>query len=297
MSIVIITRNRREALTHTLETLTAQPHALPIIVVDNASSDGTAERVRKRFPAVRVIALPQNMGAAARNVGVEAAGTPYVAFCDDDSWWQPEAFERAIAYFERYPEVGLIAGKILVNDEQKLDPVSALQAASPLPRSVPMPGPAILGFLGCGVFVRTRAFLEVGGYDEKLQVGGEEQVLAIDLASAGWGLTYAGDLVGHHHPSPQRHPERRIASQTRNHIWTTWLRRPWRPALRITLEEARAATGNIHRARGVTKALLGMPHIVRHRRVPPPDIERQLRMLEAQEAPSAAMRAEPGAVS
>jgi GT2 family glycosyltransferase len=293
MSIVIITRNRREALSQTLHTLGAQPHDLPIIVVDNASTDGTAALVRERFPAVRVIALPRNIGGAARNVGVEAARTPLIAFCDDDSWWEPEAFARAAALFARYPKVGLIAGRILVNAEQRLDPVSALQSVSPLPQAVPMPGPAILGFLGCGVFVRRSAFLKVGGYDETLQVGGEEQVLAIDLASAGWGLTYAGDLVGHHYPSPQRHPERRVATQARNRIWTAWLRRPWRPALRISMEELRSGLRDIHRARGVAEAVAGMPRIMRHRRVVAPRIERELELLVRLPEPGAGLRAEP----
>jgi GT2 family glycosyltransferase len=167
-----------------------------------------------------------------------------------------------------------------VNEEQRVDPVSMLQAISPLPRLVPMPGPAILGFLGCGVFVRASAYLEVGGYDRRLGVGGEEQVLAIDLAAAGWGLTYASDLVGHHHPSPVRNHTRRVARETRNRIWSAWLRRPWRTAVKVTCGEVRKGMRNVHVARGIAEAVAGFWYVRRHRRLPPPHIEAQLLMLE-----------------
>ena len=241
ISVVIITRDRRASLVRTLRELTRLPETFPIVVVDNASADGTAAAVSQQFPRVRVVTLGRNRGAVGRNIGVRAAGTPYVAFCDDDSWWEAGALPRAVAHFDRYPRIGLIAGTILGQRERRLDPVSALQASSPLPQLVPMPGPAILGFLGCGVFVRTSAFLEVGGYNDKLRFSGEEELLGIDLAAAGWGLTYASDLVGCHFPSPERQMPRRYAMGARNRIWAAWLRRPRSAAVRVTLKARKAA--------------------------------------------------------
>ncbi|HYJ13097.1 MAG TPA: glycosyltransferase, partial [Thermomicrobiales bacterium] len=110
ITIVIITRDRCASLLSTLHRLTREVPAIPIIVVDNASIDETVPTVRQQFPDVQIMALQQNIGSAARNCGVHAAGTPYIAFCDDDSWWHPDAIHRAIAYFEGYPKVGLIAG-------------------------------------------------------------------------------------------------------------------------------------------------------------------------------------------
>src|SRR5215217_7175386 len=80
LTIVIATRNRRDALRQTLPRLTALEAAYPITVIDNASDDGTANTVAAAFPDVTVIALDRNIGAAARTVGVERARTPYVAF-------------------------------------------------------------------------------------------------------------------------------------------------------------------------------------------------------------------------
>src|SRR5918911_3792446 len=95
VSGVMLTHDRRERTLRGLAELTALPERPPIVVVDNASSDGTPEAVRRAFPSVRVIELVENVGAAARNVGVEAVETPYVAFSDDDSWWAPGALARA----------------------------------------------------------------------------------------------------------------------------------------------------------------------------------------------------------
>ena len=89
VTVVIATRNRCQALTCTLDKLAALRPPPPVIVVDNGSADGTVQAVRRRFPAVQVLALCRNLGAAARNLGVQATRTPYVAFCDDDSWWPP----------------------------------------------------------------------------------------------------------------------------------------------------------------------------------------------------------------
>src|SRR5436305_5063753 len=68
-TVVIVTHNRAPDLCRTLDELTALPQRPPIIVVDNASTDGTAQRLATRFPAVTVLRMPRNLGAVARNHG------------------------------------------------------------------------------------------------------------------------------------------------------------------------------------------------------------------------------------
>src|SRR5215207_9263281 len=87
VTVVTMTRNRRAKLLCTLSALADLPERPPVIVVDNDSDDGSPAAVAAAFPAVEVIRLPGNAGAAARNVGARHARTPYVAFADDDSWW------------------------------------------------------------------------------------------------------------------------------------------------------------------------------------------------------------------
>src|SRR3954468_4367839 len=123
ISVVIATRDRRPQLLRTLERLTALPERPAIVVLDNGSTDATASSVVREFPDVRVVQLPRNLGAAARNVGVALVHTPYVAFSDDDSWWDPGALSRACAYFDEHPRLGLLQARILVGPDARLDPV------------------------------------------------------------------------------------------------------------------------------------------------------------------------------
>jgi glycosyltransferase involved in cell wall biosynthesis len=84
VTVVIATRNRRPELIRSLRQLRALSPAPPVVVVDNGSTDGTVHAVREQFTGTVVLALPRNYGAPARNLGVIAARTPYVAFSDDD---------------------------------------------------------------------------------------------------------------------------------------------------------------------------------------------------------------------
>jgi GT2 family glycosyltransferase len=281
VTVVIATRDRPGELTHTLRRLGALPERPAIIVVDNASTDETAEAVRRGFPDVRLITLRHNRGATARNVGVREATTPYVAFSDDDSWWEPGALERAVALFEEHPRLGLIAGRPLVGEERVPDPIAARMAGSPLPPDPTLPGPAVLGFLGCAAVVRRAAFLEAGGYSEVLFFVGEERLLAYDLAAAGWGLSYVSDVVAVHMPSPIRtSPEHRQGLEQRNDLLTAWLRRPLPVALGRTLRLAARTPRSASARTAWPSALIRLPAALRHRRRLPGRVERYARLLE-----------------
>ena len=272
VTVVIATRNRWSDLERTIP-----QHEAPVILVDNGSSDGTPARVRQRFPGVHVVALPRNCGALARNIGVRLATTPYVAFADDDSWWAPGALERASQMLANHPGLAVLAGSILVGEDESLDPVCDEMAHSPLPTRAGLPGPSVLGFLACGAVVRRDAFLAAGGFDEVIFFGGEEERLALDLASLGWELCYVPEVVAHHHPSPVRDPEARRRQQTRNQVLTTVLRRPWPVIAATTLAALRG--GPAQRA-GALAALRRAPLALLRRRVIPRHIEWRRNLLD-----------------
>jgi GT2 family glycosyltransferase len=263
LGVVIATRDRRDSLLRTLDHLTALPEQPPLVVVDNASRDGTAAAVATRFPDVELLALERNRGAAARNIGVRHLGTPLVAFSDDDSWWEPGALAHAVATLDSHPGVGLLAARILVGDERRLDPVSGQMGSSPAPPG--LPGPRVDGFLACGAIVRGEAFLAAGGFCERFLIGAEESLLTIDLRAAGWELCYAEDVVGVH--LPHRSGRRgRGWTERRNELWTAWLRRPARRALRETAELALAAPRDTTALRAFSGALAGLPWALAERR-------------------------------
>jgi GT2 family glycosyltransferase len=137
----------------------------------------------------------------------------------------------------------------------------------------------VLGFMCAASMVRRAAFLEVGGFEPRFFLGGEEELLALDLAAAGWALAYVPDIVVHHHPSPRRDFARRRRLLARNALWCAWLRRPWLGAARGSLAVLRErATGRAGLA--LVDALAGLPWVLRHRRVVPPDVEAALRTLD-----------------
>jgi N-acetylglucosaminyl-diphospho-decaprenol L-rhamnosyltransferase len=242
VTVVIASRNRAAGLERTLARLRALPERPPVIVVDNGSTDGTPGRLRDAFPDVRMLSLERNHGAVARNIGVAAADTPYVAFADDDSWWADGALSRAQELLDGYPRLALIAARTLVGPADRLDPMSEFMAAAPLDRADDLPGPSILGFLACATVVRREAYLSVGGFDPVVFFMGEEARLAYDLAAAGWGLSYCADVVAHHHPQPGggEHARKRVLA-ARNRALTAWMRRPLRVALAETAPLLRGA--------------------------------------------------------
>ncbi|HEX2314671.1 MAG TPA: glycosyltransferase, partial [Thermomonospora sp.] len=225
VTVVVATRDRRAELAATLDRLAALPERPPVVVVDNGSRDGTARMVRDRFPGVRVVALRRNLGACARNIGVRHAATPYVAFSDDDSWWEAGALAVAERCFEEHPRLGLLVGRIRLAPDGRLDRVSRKMASAPLGREADLPGPSVLGFPACAAVVRRAAFLDAGGFDDLLFFGGEESLLALDLAAAGWGLAYVADAGVWHAPSGTREPPpRRWALHRRNDLLVSWMR-------------------------------------------------------------------------
>jgi GT2 family glycosyltransferase len=226
VAVVIATRNRSTELLGTLTRLRALQEQPPIVVVDNGSTDGTSALVRDNYPGVQLVGLRRNRGAAARTVGARLVHSPYVAFSDDDSWWAPGALRRAVELLDRHPRLAVLAARVLVGPERRLDPVCGEMAHSPLPPADDLPGPSVLGFIACGAVVRRAAFLEVGGFDVRLGVGGEEELLAVDLAERGWGLAYVAEVVAYHHPSPSRDPSGRRRVQVRNALWSAWPRSP-----------------------------------------------------------------------
>jgi GT2 family glycosyltransferase len=280
VSVVVATRNRRDTLLATLSDLARLPERPALVVVDNGSRDGTAQAIRSRRPRLTLIELATNRGAAARNLGVLAAQTPYVAFADDDSGWSPGSLARAAALLDAYPRLAVIAARILVGGARREDPTCTAMASSPLPGREGEPGVPVLGFVACGAVVRRSAFLDVGGFSERLWFCGEEALLAIDLASAGWRMSYCPDVVAFHHPSPERDVHARTLLQARNALWLAWLRRPLPRAVRETLRATRPAVHDQASREALVAALRGLGPVLRERRRIPAEIESALVTLE-----------------
>jgi GT2 family glycosyltransferase len=234
LTLIVLTYNRREEVVRTVGHSLALPDAPRVIVVDNGSSDGTPSELRSRFPTVGLISSAVNLGASGRNLGLAAATSSYVALCDDDTWWSPGSLRRCCDVLDRHPSVAVVCARVVVGPDGREDPTSILMAGSPLPPGR-LPGPRVLGFLAGASVVRRDAVLGAGGFCPPFFLGGEEELLAVDLVSAGWDLIYLHGAVVHHHPSVHRDSGTRRVLTLRNALWTTWLRWPAVAAARRTM--------------------------------------------------------------
>jgi len=268
----VATRDRRESLLRSLSRLDRA--GTPVVVVDNASSDGTAEAVRGVHPSVRLVELPANAGAVARTDGVRLATTPYVAFADDDSWWEPGSLAAAADLLDAHPDIAVVVGRVRMAGDGSEDAVTRKHRAGLLGRSPG--GPDVLSYPAFAAVVRRNAYLAAGGFSPLLFFGGEEHLLALDLAAAGWQQVFAEDVVAWHSPAgPDRPTAARWALQTRNDVLVDWLRRPLPVALAATGRLARRALTEPAARTALTGVVGRLPAALRQRRPVPAEVERR----------------------
>lgn len=241
VTVVVLTHDRPQELERVVMQLRVLPEKPRIVIVDNGSRHVLAVARHGYDAQVKVVRCARNLGAAGRNIGVEHVQTPYVAFCDDDTAWQPGSLSRACDLLERHPDVGVVNGKVLVGPHRTEDPASTRMLDSPLDNTG-LPGPALISFMAGAVIMRTEAYRQAKGYEPRLFLGAEEALMSLNLAALGWRMVYAPDVVTHHAPSPARDLTQRKLILARNRLWVAWLRLPWtdvRRETRVILAEAR----------------------------------------------------------
>jgi GT2 family glycosyltransferase len=287
VTAVIATRDRRESLLRTLSQLAAVPEPVRVVVVDNGSVDRSAAAVRARHPGAQVIELADNQGAIARNIGVARSQTPYVAFVDDDSWWTAGSLRTAVTALEEHPGVGGIIGRVELHPAGVIDAVSRKLSLDLLGTPPGLPGPRALSFPAFAAVLRRDAFQQVGGFNPLLFFGGEEQLLATDLAMAGWPLCYLAQATTRHAPGNPVLSPARWAQQTRNDILVLWMRRPWMRAATATLRLAGRGLLDPAAAQAAAGLLQRLPSALRQRRPVLKALDRDLLTAERPEQPPA----------
>ncbi|MBV9446475.1 MAG: glycosyltransferase [Streptosporangiaceae bacterium] len=290
LTVVVITHDRRAELLRTLGKISLCNERPVVILADNASADGTAAAVRRWYPDVRLITLRRNLGAVARNIAVRQVTTPYVAFCDDDTWWEPGSLRRCADALDAHPDVAAVTARIIVEPSGLEDPIVPELAHSPVPGRPGLPGPALMSFLAGASLLRVAPFRAAGGFSSRLWLGGEEELLATDLVAAGHTLCYLAGATVHHAPSAGRDPSGRRRVGIRNTLWFTWLRRPLPAALARTAELARTVPRDMTSVRAFSAALAGLPWVLRERHPVPARVESMIRALDAPRRASAARR-------
>ena len=219
VTIAILNYQRRDALRRALEAARAQRYApLELLVVDNASTDGAQDMVCDEFPDVHLVALPENIAAAARNEGVRAAKGEIVFTLDNDVLLgTPDDIARGVAAFERHPRAAVVNFTILGPDG-RLSRRDWCHPRDPdrWAETEFLTDYVLEGASAC----RREAFLAAGGYWRPLFIGHEGWDLALRLLDAGHDLVYSPDVQVRHMVDPTVRPSSRIYyTFTRNTIW------------------------------------------------------------------------------
>ncbi len=219
-SVVIATKNRREVLLEALRTTIAQSGDIEVIVMDDGSTDGTAEAVREHFPSVAIHRSEESRGSVLqRNAGVAAARSNNVVLIDDDCTFEhPETIRQAVDDLGD-PRVGAVAIPF-VNIER--DP--KVRQAAPSGDRVFVAS----AFVGCSAVVRRDLFLRLGGYWPALNYYFEEPDFCFRLLGAGY-VTRLGrsNPVTHHYTDVARRLRRVRFLAARNPCMFAWHNVPW----------------------------------------------------------------------
>lgn len=213
-TIVVTTKDRRDELAELLPTVLAQTGHVDVLVIDDGSSDGTAEMVRSRFPEVRVERCTHSLGLIAqRNRAARLVETPIIVSVDDDALLpSPRTVEQALTDFDD-PRVAAVAMPYV---DVRRGP--EVRQAAPDPRSTWVTDT----FIGTAHAIRRDVFLQVGGYRADLERGVEEPELCLRLLDAGYVVRLGRSDVLHHLESPKRATARNVRLISRNNLRQAW---------------------------------------------------------------------------
>jgi N-acetylglucosaminyl-diphospho-decaprenol L-rhamnosyltransferase len=261
VSISLVNTNSRELLVACLESL----HGVDaeIVVLDNASEDGSAAAVRERFPGVRVIEQRHRAGFGANhNAVIRATSGRYVFVLNEDTTSEDWGFERMVAHLDANPRVAALAPRLVYPDGR-------LQASA---WRFPSPAAAALGLVTLGragivqsggsetrdvdwamaaaILLRREALDDVGLFDEDFFIYSEETDLCRRLRDAGWRTQYFPAVTVVHHESQFSSgiPERRI-----NEMWRGRHRYWGKHHSRLGAGVAAACTGAQYALRGLLR--------------------------------------------
>jgi len=119
LSIIVVTFNSREITLNCLASLAQYPPSAEheVIVVDNASEDGTAEAIRKTFPGIELLVNSKNLGfSAANNIGIAYSRGSYILLLNSDTLVSRGALDLMVHYIEQHPAVGALGCQLLYED-------------------------------------------------------------------------------------------------------------------------------------------------------------------------------------
>ena len=209
VSVVIVTWNGRQHLDTCLPSVEAQRDVgVETIVVDNGSTDGTADYVRSRYPWVKLVPLTANLGfAAGNNAGVREARGRFVAFLNNDTSADPLWLRTLLSGIDEANGFALVTSRIVyMHDPDVIDSAGdgvlrwggAFKRHHGEPVSAAATTQEVFGICGAACLMPRAVFDDLGGFDEDFFVSHEDVDLSYRARLRGYRCRYVADAVVRH---------------------------------------------------------------------------------------------------
>jgi GT2 family glycosyltransferase len=222
-SIVMLCWNRKDDVRESLLRIRGIDYPnIEVIVVDNASTDGTIEMIEKEFPEVHLIKMYKNLGIEAYNIGFEQAKGEYIVIIDDDSFPAKNAISRMVDKFQINPKLGVVAFDVR-NFYHYDEIVTMDERNSETTQSAAIAKKYYMGFNGAGAGIRRDLFRRIGYYPEEFFLYNNEMDTAFRVWNSGYTIEFHSDVISYHKYSPvNRLSWRAPFYYTRNAYWLVW---------------------------------------------------------------------------
>ena len=208
VTVVVVTWERRDLVLACLGSLDEQTVAHRVLVVDNASSDGTVDQLEERFPRARILRQTSNLGfAGGVSAALDAVDTRFVALLNNDAQADPRWLEASLAVLADPTVVAVTSKLLLAADTSTINNagVVLLKSGYGADRGLGCPDDGrfasaaeVFGFSGGAVVMRTQAVKAAGGFDAGFFMYYEDTDLSWRLRLAGGRIIYSPGAVVHH---------------------------------------------------------------------------------------------------
>jgi len=204
VSVVILTWERKDDVMLAVQSVYDQAYEnTEIIVVDNASTDGTVDALRSTYPSVKIIVQDRNVGAAAgRNPGIAAARGEIIFLLDSDAFLDVDTLGHIVSKFGVTPEAGAITCRILNATTRKIDPTTWIFSEED--KKDQKKEFFSFSLCECGTAFRREVFEKTGPFWELMFFGREGEELALRVLKAGFQILYYPDAIVFHRASPTK---------------------------------------------------------------------------------------------
>jgi len=210
VDVIILNYNGEYFLRPCLTALKAQTYQdFEIILVDNASTDGSLYLLKTEFPEVRVLALPENLGfCAGNNRGIQATSGEYVALLNNDTEVTPGWLEALVNALDRNPEVGFCASLMIrISDRKTIDSAGIIffthgvgaKRGSGESAGNYIRQERVFGACAGAAIYRRNMLQEIGFFDESFFAFDEDIDLSFRAQLRGYKCQYVPEAVVFHH--------------------------------------------------------------------------------------------------